>query len=291
MSLSEKFHDAYAKIEEDPNVEQQIADMIVDAPESPERDGLMALLYHEGIGLPVDLDKCFDLAEKAASEADPLGYFLLGYMCDNAETPDQAEGGPRQKYDHYDAEHFYELCSKTDSAWAVQAKLWLGNYYLDSAQGGDPEIGVEYLESIADINSDAAAALSDYYWNLVMPEYFDDEDWTRPLVRWTKVAVESDPEEFSYRMGWIYADGIGCRKSFDKAEKYFLNAYNYGDYRGAKAISVLYEEYLDEHPDVGPDERKEIETKIETWKERADKMYAESLTNSIEELDFPVEED
>ena len=67
------------------------------APEGPERDGLLGLLLHEGIGVPVDLDKSFDHAEKAAKGGDALGYFLLGFMCENAETPDQAEGGPRQK--------------------------------------------------------------------------------------------------------------------------------------------------------------------------------------------------
>lgn len=211
------------------------------APEGPERDGLLGLLLHEGIGVPVDLDKSFDHAEKAAKGGDALGYFLLGFMCENAETPDQAEGGPRQKYDHYDAERFYEKCSKIDSRWKDPAILWLGDYYMNMARGGDPEIGVEYYESIAEENSDAAGRLSDYFWDLIMPGYIEDKEWAEKLFKWTSVAAELKPEEYSYRMGCIYAEGIGCVKNTDKAIDYFRKAYDYDDLRGADAIANLLE--------------------------------------------------
>ena len=106
-TLTDRFISTLADREHIPEVAEEAAEMVTGAPNSPERTGLMAYMYHEGIGVPVDMDECFRLAEKAAFEGgDGLGYFLLGFMCDNAETPDQAEGGPRQKYDHYDAERF-----------------------------------------------------------------------------------------------------------------------------------------------------------------------------------------
>ncbi len=72
------------------------------------------------------------LTEKAAFEDhDPLGYYLLGYMCYNEETPDQATGGPRQEYDWYDAERFYEICAKSESKWRVPACLWLGDFFMN----------------------------------------------------------------------------------------------------------------------------------------------------------------
>lgn len=242
MNLSDKFYEIIAGNEEDAGVRKAAADLVSAAPEGPERDGLLGLLLHEGIGVPVDLDKSFDHAEKAAKGGDALGYFLLGFMCENAETPDQAEGGPRQKYDHYDAERFYEKCSKIDSRWKDPAILWLGDYYMNMARGGDPEIGVEYYESIAEENSDAAGRLSDYFWDLIMPGHIEDKEWAEKLFKWTSVAAELKPEEYSYRMGCIYAEGIGCVKNTDKAIDYFRKAYDYDDLRGADAIANLLED-------------------------------------------------
>lgn len=271
MEISDRFHEMLAGHEEDPETQRKAAELVLGAPDGAERDGLLSLIYHEGLGVERDLDRAFEYAEKAAFEGgDGLGYFMLGYMCDNAETPDQAEGGPRQKYDHYDAERFYEICSGIESRWRDQAILWLGDYYMDMAQGGDPEIGVEYYEKIADSNAEAAGRLSDYYWDLIMPEYLEDEEWTSQLFRWTAVAARLDPEEYSYRMGWIYADGLGCEPQPDKAIEEFGKAYSYGDWRGAKSIARVFEEMLDSAPDAAS--RAECEKNIKLWDERADRL-------------------
>lgn len=257
--------------EEDPQTQRKAAELVLGAPDGAERDGLLSLIYHEGLGVERDLDRAFEYAEKAAfGGGDGLGYFMLGYMCDNAETPDQAEGGPRQKYDHYDAERFYEICSGIKSRWRDQAILWLGDYYMDMAKGGDPEIGVEYYEKIADSNAEAAGRLSDHYWDLIMPEYLEDEEWTSQLYRWTSVAARLDPEEYSYRMGWIYADGLGCEPQPDKAIEEFGKAYSYGDWRGAKSIARVFEEMLDSAPDAAS--RAECEKNIRLWDERSDRL-------------------
>lgn len=271
MEISDRFHEMLAGHEEDPETQRKAAELVLGVPDGAERDGLLSLIYHEGLGVERDLDRAFEYAEKAAFEGgDGLGYFMLGYMCDNAETPDQAEGGPRQKYDHYDAERFYEICSGIESRWRDQAILWLGDYYMDMAQGGDPEIGVEYYEKIADSNAEAAGRLSDHYWDLIMPEYLEDEEWTSQLFRWTAVAARLDPEEYSYRMGWIYADGLGCEPQPDKAIEEFGKAYSYGDWRGAKSIARVFEEMLDSAPDAAS--RAECEKNIKLWDERADRL-------------------
>lgn len=292
MNLSDKFHTILSSDLDDLRSQSEAADLVFNAPESPERDGLISLIYHEGIGVPVNLDTSFEYAEKAAFNGhDALGYLLLGYMCDNAETPDQAEGGPRQKYDHYDAERFYEICAGIDSRWRPQACLWLGDYYMDMAQGGDPEIGVEYYESIAEENAEAAGSLSDYYWDLIMPEYIEDEDWTTQLYKWTVIAARLNPEEYSYRMGWIYADGIGCEADSDKAFELFTDAYTYGDWRGAQAVAQMMQESLDGNSGLTADERSEKEQQISYWRDIAERMRQEELTDSIDELDNTVEED
>ncbi|MDE6498378.1 MAG: hypothetical protein K2L21_06945 [Muribaculaceae bacterium] len=274
MTLSDEFHEL---LKADDN--EAAARLVLDAPESAEREGLLSLMLHEGIGVEPDLDGCFDHAQKAADGHDPLGYFMLGYLCDNAETPDQAEGGPRQQYDQYDAERFYELCSKLESRWKDPAVLWLAEHYMDMAAGGDPEIGVEYYESIADHNADAAACLSDYYWNLIMPLYLKDDEWEAQLLKWTTVAADMLPEEYCHRMGWMYADGIGCEKSWEKAFDYFNQAYEAGDWRGAAAIAKIYEEYLEENPDLDAAEVDEIKAEIERCKQLADEMCAEEAAS------------
>lgn len=297
MSLSDDFHSLLAAAEDDPAMTAKAAELVLSAPIDSESTGLLALMYHEGIGVPADLDKCFALAEKAVAEGgDGLGYFLLGYMCDNAETPDQAEGGPRQKYDHYDAERFYELCSKTDSRWAVPAHLWLGDYYMDSAQGGDPEIAVEHYEAIGEKNGDAACRLSDYYWDqltvdAVIPEEYRDKDLREKIFKWTQLAVRDNPHDYSYRMGWCYADGIGCdaRKGFRLARKYWEDAYGFGDWRAADAIATLFEERLEElPPDADEWERERCRKEIASWRKLAEKPREREWA---EEPDCSMEED
>lgn len=290
-SLTDTFLRMFEHKDDNSESLRKIYELISDAPDSSERDGLMALLLHEGIGVPTSLEKSFEYAEKAAFEGgDALGYYILGYMCDKAETPDQAEGGPRQKYDHYDAERFYEKCAEKESNWKKYACNWLGNYFLNMARGGDPELGVEYLEQIAEDDAEAAERLSDYYWDIGIPDYPDDER-AEDLFRWTKKAVELDEEdeEFLYRLGWLYADGIGCEKSFLLALKYFGLAYFAGDWRGAESIANLIQDKLEEE-DTGltPEEEYEFQADIAKWRQRAASLKAES---DAEEPDPSIEED
>ncbi|MDE6291608.1 MAG: hypothetical protein K2M16_08750 [Muribaculaceae bacterium] len=291
-SLTDKVLRMLECADRDPSVPGKIFGLIKEAPENGERDGLMALALHEGIGVPVDLDRSFRFAEKAAFKGgDALGYYILGYMCDKAETPDQAEGGPRQKYDHYDAERFYEKCAEKESHWKNYACNWLGDYFLNMARGGDPEIGIEYLEKIADYDAEAAGKLSDYYWDIVMPDGIADSESAEALFRWTERAVRLDEgdEEYVYRMGWLYADGIGCGKSFWLALKYFGEAFYAGDWRGAESIANLLEEELNrEDHGLTPEELKEFHADIKKWRKRAAAMKEES---DAEEPDNAVEED
>lgn len=293
MTLSDKFHKLIAEEDERPEALREAAELVLNAPESGERDGLLALIYHDGIGVDADLDKSFGLAEKAAFKGhDGLGYYLLGYMCENAETPDQAEGGPRQKYDHYDAERFYELCSKIDSPWREEAVIWLGDYYMDSAQGGDPEIGVEYYESIAGHNAEAAGRLSDYYWDLIdYTNPSDDPELAAALFKWTEVAGKLNPEDYSYRLGTLYVCGVGCQKDFTNAIDLFTDAYAYGDWRGAQAIAATLDEYLGDDPEITPAERAKIENEIAMWLGRAEEMRQKDLLENPDEQDNAIEED
>lgn len=290
-ALTEEILRIMGHAEEDPATAKKIFETVSNAPGSSERDGLLALIYHDGIGTPIDLEKSFGYAMKAIEEGrDACAYYVLGYMCDNAETPDQAEGGPRQQFDHYDAEHFYELCAKQDTPWKKYACNWLGDYFLNMARGGDPELGIEYLEQIADEDVEAAETLADHYWDIVMPDYTDDKESADALFRWTKKAAELDgDEDFIYRLGWLFADGIGCRKSFPLAMKYFEEAYMAGDWRGAESIANLLQEKLATDPEnLSAEEKAEFDTDISKWRQRALKMKEES---DAEEPDTALDED
>jgi len=95
MGLSEDFYDMLRRADEHPEVMREAAEMVFSAPADAESDGLLALMYHEGFGVERDLDKAFVHASRAAQADEGVALYLLGYMCENAETPDQAEGGPR----------------------------------------------------------------------------------------------------------------------------------------------------------------------------------------------------
>lgn len=291
MNLTDKFSALFDGHEDDAAVGRRVFDLIESSPASAERDGLLALLYHDGIGVERDLERSFELAEKAAGEGDPLGYILLGHMCDHAETPDQAEGGPRQKYDHYDAERFYELCAGKESRWRDDAVIWLGDYYMDSARGGDPEIGVEYYESIASHNADAAGELSDYYWTLVMPDHTDDEDRVKALYKWTETAARLDAGDYAWRMGFLYAEGLGCEKSIEKAIEWFMKSWQCGDWRGAKCMADTYEKLLAEGTALSDQEKDRLNEEMTHWRKISDEMYEAALLEEEDEADSSMEED
>lgn len=277
--------------EEDKKAHRKIAKMVFDAPDTAESRGLKALMYHEGIGVPTDVEKCFELAEKAAADRDGLGLFLMGYMCDNAETPDQKFGGPRQKYDQYDASTFYEECVKVDSRWRTPAHKWLGNYYIDMAQGGDPEVAVEHYETIADEDGEAACALCDYYMGIDMatPNELRSDEMDRTLMKWTEKAADFAPEEYSYILGCLYAEGIGCKMDRRVACQYWKKAFDAGDWRGADAIAMLLEERLPTLQDEEDKaERQSCLEDIALWRSLAKELREKEAS---EEPDPSLEED
>ena len=298
MSLTDEFYSILDAGDDSTEAKNMAAQLVLAAPVTPESTGLLALMYHDGIGVQPDMDKCFELAEKAALEGhDGLGYIMLGYMCDNAETPDQAQGGPRQKYDHYDAERFYELCAEAGGYWSTAAHLWLGDFFMDMARGGDPEIAIEHYEAIGEKKMDAASKLCDYYWE--QKEYEDEhpdgykfEGLEEKLFKWTRVASDFKPEEYIYRLGWCYMDGIGVGEDEDGAEmarSCWEYAFDLGDWRGASALAFLYEEQLKKLSDSEENEweRLRCEHELELWKKLGDiareKQWAEEPDCALEE--------
>ena len=229
------------------------------------------------MGVEQSFDKAFSLAKKAGLDGgDPGALYLLGLMCENAETPDQAEGGPRQEYDHYDAERFYELCAQKDSIWKATAISWLGDYYMDMARGGDPEVAIDYYTMIGHDDPDAAEALSDYYYDMVAYNIENDvynEENGEKLYEWTLEAYRFNPHDYAYRMGRIYAEGIGCEPSFRLARKYYEDAYEFGVIDAADDIANLYQNRIDTN-DLPADELARCRKEVESWHRIAERARA-----------------
>ncbi|MDO4320876.1 MAG: hypothetical protein Q4C34_09920 [Bacteroidales bacterium] len=287
MGLSEDFWTVVHKNEDDPENGRIAYKLAFDAPDGPERDALLAISHHEGIGVKPDFEKAFDYAERAAKHDEGLALYLLGIMCDNAETPDQAEGGPRQKYDQYDAETFMERCTKTDSCWAAPAHLWLGHFFYDSARGGDPDIAIEHFEAIGDDDEDAAAILSDHYWDMANRLEFEDQGINDKLYHWTKAAVILRPSDYSMRYATLLAEGIGCKQSFRLARKYYEDAYYFGRWEGAEAIALLYEKRAAE-TGMNSEEREKRLHEAGLWHKSADELRLKQIA---EDPDPAIEED
>lgn len=274
MTLSDQFHKLLAEEHERPEAIREAAELVINAPDSSERDGLLALMYHEGIGVGIDLDLCFKLAETSALNGhDGLGYFLTGYMYDNGEAPGQIENRTGQLYDQRDAKRFYEICSTIDSRWREEAIIWLGDYYMDPARGGKQEMAVEYYESIANNNAKAACRLSDYYWDLIdIEQPLENQDLAARLFKWTSIAAEKYTDEYTYRLGTLYTCGVGCEKDSDRAIDLYVEAYENGDWRGAQAVAAILADFLDCTPELSAEERDDIESEIERWGQLSEEM-------------------
>ncbi len=115
------------------------------------RDGLLAMACYRGWGVEADPEEAFRHAKCGMQAGDALACYVLGLMCANGDTPDQRTGGPRQEYDHYDAERFMQMAAEAGGPWAVKAHLWLGDYFMDSCRGEDPDEGREHYQVAADL--------------------------------------------------------------------------------------------------------------------------------------------
>ncbi|MDE6300815.1 MAG: sel1 repeat family protein [Muribaculaceae bacterium] len=274
-TLTDRFIKTIAENDSASTAVGEIVRLVFEKPDTPEKFGLRAYLFHEGIGVPADMEMCVRLAEKAAFEyGDPLGYFLLGYMADGTDDRRALE--------------FYEKCAGTKSRWGEQARLWLGRYFADIHRGNDIALGLEYFRSIAEDNSEAAGWLSDYYWSLVVPDYLNEDDWKSELFRWTSSAARLDPAEYSWRLGLLYADGIGCEKDTDKAVDYLEEACDYDDWRAARSLADMLSDVLKNNPDMSPEEKAECESAIREWNAWADEQREAEIKS---EHDRSVEED
>lgn len=110
----------------------------------------------------------------------------------------------------------------------------------------NPGEALKKYEPMAGHDRDAACAVSDYYWQFVTL----DDKWLgsaqakeigKKIYDSTQWAVRMNPHDYSYRMGQIYEYGIGLPAGeFRLARKYYEDAYEFGYWEAAEALSQMF---------------------------------------------------
>lgn len=110
----------------------------------------------------------------------------------------------------------------------------------------NPGEALKKYEPMAGHDRDAACAVSDYYWQFVTL----DDEWLgsaqakeigKKIYDTTQWAVRMNPHDYSYRMGQIYEYGIGLPAGeFRLARKYYEDAYEFGYWEAAEALSQMF---------------------------------------------------
>lgn len=77
-------------------------------------------------------------------------------------------------------------------------------------------------------------------------------------------AAETNPHDYSYLMGLLYADGIGCDRNFRIATNFFEDACAFGDKRAAYALAKLYADRLSS-PNLEPWEKELCHKQQAKW--------------------------
>lgn len=215
-----------------------------------------------------DIESIFNEADALIDSGDPSGYGLLGeahyLQADYDDATVALEKGielgdarsmynmalmcyygyvDNSKYDWYDAERFMEMCFKKGGNYAVEAAIWLGEYFLDSTEGDDPEFGVDYLKYAADRDSvRACAILADHFFTLAEGKEFEDAELNDTAFKFQQKAYELDPHEQSYNYGYMFYFGVGTPENTRLALKLYEEDYEFGHYEGAEALAEHYTE-------------------------------------------------
>lgn len=240
---------------------------------TPEIFGLKGYCYYYGVGdCPENDDAAYAYFEAGAYSQDSLSLYCLGIMCDEGRTPDQAEGGPRQRHDQFDAEDFMTRCECAHGTFESAACLWLGEYFMDSTRGEDPEVGVEYYERAAAAGiQEAVKALAEYYWEMAGYREYKDPEYNEKLFHWQQLAYEGNPHDESYNYGCLLDGSFpGIPENLRLCLKLYEEDYEFGHSQGARALARHYEA-LSTDPRLSDEVALKAAKTAEIWDERADK--------------------
>lgn len=252
MGLSEDFWDLLRNNPNNDKVYRKAFNLVTDAPDGPERDGLLSLLYYYGMGVTQDREKAFCLASRAADHEEGIALYILGTMWENGEVPGR-------QCDMNTAKQLMTRCAACDSSWAEDARQWLDRC-TDSGHGNN------------------AGELADFYYQRAKLNGFANDEDNRKALQWVAEAANSNPYDYSYRYGLMLVRGIGCNPSFRLGVKYLEDAYDFGHCEAADALNVTYREQAEKEPDA--DRRQYCLRSAARWHERAEKLRAQNIKKS-----------
>lgn len=255
MGLSEDFWTLVGSDSCNDTVYSEAFNLVTNAPDGPERDGLSALLYYYGMGVTQDREKAFDLASRAAEHEEGIALYILGTMWENGEVPGR-------QCDLKTARQLMTRCAASDSSWAEDARLWLDR--CTDSEHGD--------------NAGTAEKLADSHYNRAKSMKFADDEANRNALHWVAEAANSNPYDYSYRYGLMLVRGIGCNPSFRLGVKYLEDAYDFGQSKAADALAIVYREQAEKEPQA--DRRQYCLRSSARWHERAEKLRAQNIKKS-----------
>ncbi|MGM9842841.1 MAG: hypothetical protein ACI30S_01315 [Muribaculaceae bacterium] len=229
------------------------ADSLIDQG-NPEGYALLGEAHY----LQGDFDNATIAFEKAIELGNARAMYDLALMCYDGLVDNS-------NYDWYDAERFMTMCYNTGTDMATDAAVWLGEYFLESTEGDDPEFGIDYLQYAADKkNSRALELLADYFFSRAEDKGFEDESLNAKAFQYQQDAYEVDPHEQSYNYGYLLYFGIGTPQNIRLALKLYEENYEFGHHEGAEALMEHYE-------------KEGMKKEALWWKERAIKAKQKRL--------------
>lgn len=149
------------------------------------------------------------------------------------------------------------------------------------------EENIQHYEEIAAHDQNASEILSDYFFDKASFYEFQNEEYNKKALKYSEFAATGNPCGYSYRTGWLLAEGIGCKPSFRLAKKYLEDAYFTGNWEGAALISLMFSQRA-QMEDLPQKERDYCLKEANSWHKSAEELHLKSIA---EEIDCSLEED
>lgn len=146
----------------------------------------------------------------------------------------------------------------------IKAQYELGNYYRSDKEGNkDYSKAIKwYLKAANQGDSLAQLKLAEmYHYILPLRELNRIE-----AIRWYQKAADQGLIEAQYNLGFIYYNGQGVKKNYNKAFEWYLKAAEQGDFKAQSNIGAMYRD--------GEGVSKNREKAIEWFEKSANQGYA-----------------
>ena len=257
---------------------------------NPKAQGLIARLYANGWGISKDSNAAIDWAKKAATNNNPEGIYVLGFIeKDLSEkfrlTKQAADMGYPLAKAALARNYYFGLVgfAKNESEGMKYAKeaaslndpssqAFLGDRYV-SGTGGvakDPIEAFKWYKLAAEQGfSGGQAGVGSLFLrgDGVVKDYFE-------ALKWFKIALDNDGNPFAAaQLGYMYMNGFGVSKNLEEAYKLNFQAANKGNPQAQANLGLQYK--------LGNGVTKDLEQAV-IWLRKSAKTGNEFAKNQLE---------